>query len=96
MSLNINIFNIILQIFLIIAILVFLLTTNIKIVINNMSFYNYEFQKYEIADYSDSTIMFYRRFSTDPIEPDSINIRHIIVGLDVPPQQLEFVLLPSR
>ena len=49
MSLNINIFNIILQIFLIIAILVFLLTTNIKIVINNMSFYNYEFQKYEIS-----------------------------------------------
>ena len=41
-----------------------------------------EFPKYEIADYSDSTRMFYRRFSTDPIEPDSINIRHIIVGLD--------------
>ena len=41
-----------------------------------------EFPKYEIADYSDSTRIFYRRFSTDPIEPDSINIRHIIVGLD--------------
>ena len=41
-----------------------------------------EFPKYEIADYSDSTRMFYRRFATDPIEPDSINIRHIIVGLD--------------
>ena len=49
MSLNINIFNIILQIFLIIAILIFLLTTNIKIVTNNMSFYNYEFKKYEIS-----------------------------------------------
>lgn len=49
MSLNINIFNIILQIFLIISILIFLLTTNIKVVINNMSFYNYEFQKYEIS-----------------------------------------------
>ena len=41
-----------------------------------------EFPKYEIADYSDSTRIFYRRFSTDPIDPDSINIRHIIVGLD--------------
>ena len=49
MSLNINIFNIILQILLIISILIFLLTTNIKVVINNMSFYNYEFQKYEIS-----------------------------------------------
>ena len=41
-----------------------------------------EFPKYEIADYSDSTRIFYRRLSTDPIEPDSINIRHIIDGLD--------------
>ena len=41
-----------------------------------------EFPKYEIADYSDSTRMYRRRIPTDPIEPDSINIRHIIVELD--------------
>ena len=41
-----------------------------------------EFPKYEIADYSDSTRLFYKRIPTEPTEPDSINIRHIIVGLD--------------
>ena len=41
-----------------------------------------EFPKYEIADYVDSTLMYRRRIPTDPIEPDSINIRHIIVELD--------------
>ena len=41
-----------------------------------------EFPKYEIADYSDSTRMYRRRIPTDPIEPDSINIRHIIIELD--------------
>ena len=41
-----------------------------------------EFPKYEIADYVDSTLIYRRRIPTDPIEPDSINIRHIIVELD--------------
>jgi len=41
-----------------------------------------EFPKYEIEDYTDSTRIYYNRLVTDPIEPDSINIRHIIVELD--------------
>jgi len=41
-----------------------------------------EFPKYEIADYVDSTRMYRRRIPTEPIEPDSINVRHIIVELD--------------
>ena len=41
-----------------------------------------EFPKYEIEDYTDSTRIYYERLRTDPIEPDSINIRHIIVELD--------------
>ena len=41
-----------------------------------------EFPKYEIADYIDSTRMYRRRIPTDPVEPDSINIRHIIIELD--------------
>ena len=41
-----------------------------------------EFPKYVIDDYTDSTRIYYDRLNTDPIEPDSINIRHIIVELD--------------
>jgi len=49
MSLNINIFKMILQIFLVIILLIFILTTNIKLVVNSMDFYNYEFEKYSIS-----------------------------------------------
>ena len=41
-----------------------------------------EFPKYEIGDYTDSTRIYFKRMATDPVEPDSINIRHIVVGLD--------------
>ncbi len=41
-----------------------------------------EFPKYEIDDYTDSTRIYYERLITDPVEPDSINVRHIIIELD--------------
>jgi len=41
-----------------------------------------EFPKYVIEDYTDSTRIYYNRLNTDPVEPDSINVRHIIVELD--------------
>ncbi len=41
-----------------------------------------EFPKYEIDDYTDSTRIYFKRLITDPIEPDSINIRHIVVDLN--------------
>ena len=41
-----------------------------------------EFPKYVIEDYTDSTRIYYNRLNTDPVEPDSINTRHIIVELD--------------
>lgn len=41
-----------------------------------------EFPKYEIDDYTDSTRIYYERLITDPVEPDSINVRHIVIELD--------------
>ena len=41
-----------------------------------------EFPKYEVGDYSDSTRIYLNPIPTDPIEPDSINVRHIMVDLD--------------
>ena len=41
-----------------------------------------EFPKYVIDDYTDSTRIYYNRLNTNPVEPDSINVRHIIVELD--------------
>jgi len=41
-----------------------------------------EFPKYEVGDYSDSTRTYLSKIPTDPIEPDSINIRHLLVRLD--------------
>ncbi len=41
-----------------------------------------EFPKYEVGDYSDSTRIYLNSIPTDPIEPDSINVRHIMVDLD--------------
>jgi len=40
-----------------------------------------EFPKYVIDDYTDSTRIYFKRLNTDPVEPDSINVRHIIVDL---------------
>ncbi|MBN18470.1 MAG: TIGR01906 family membrane protein [Chloroflexi bacterium] len=49
MFLNINIFKIFIQILIIISVFILLITTNVKLVINNMKFYDYEFSKYEIS-----------------------------------------------
>lgn len=41
-----------------------------------------EFPKYEVGDYTDSTRIYHTRIPVDPIEPDSINVRHIIIDLE--------------